>query len=459
MCVKIYLKKYALCQKDNERDKRMFCTECGTEIVEGAKFCHNCGAAVKAEVQELVREFEEKQPAEGPAAETAAEEAKTITETTERITEAVEAVTEEAAAVSEVIESVADAEETVTEPAEEASLKIPASGRIADMAEELAAKYAETTEAAEIEVSPAPSDAPVSPEIAPESDENAPDGKSIDEGFETAENGPKPAEAAAPVSAAAHDTAAAVGVPGLSTGQLLTMILAGASFLFITISITSANWLMRGVVLIACACLTFLTARSHELPRQSLAVPLAIFTAASLGDRIVTIIKRLLSHMTAGFSIEGICYRLVLIIALILIIAITFNGSKKKKIPAAVFAFLCMLFAVYHAYFFATGLKLGRAAVMYNLGMFTFFAAYLIVAWRYITSRAAQDEIANSQPVYNQVHVENDPNGGWTGHPEETQGPAVSQGRTDGAPMFCSRCGEPIEPDSAFCRKCGYPVK
>ena len=27
----------------------MFCTECGTKLVDGAKYCYNCGAAVQAE--------------------------------------------------------------------------------------------------------------------------------------------------------------------------------------------------------------------------------------------------------------------------------------------------------------------------------------------------------------------------------------------------------------------------
>lgn len=385
----------------------MYCTECGTKIIEGAKFCFECGKPVSA-IEEEIR---------------AAQEAKKAAEAAEALKEA-----------------------GTAEPSSDASSGIgSAEGSI-----EKALKNAEAQAAAVIDAG-VPSDAPASPEIAPASDESAAEG-------DTFKVHPEPAENAVISDAGAVSSNAdtALGTEGLGTGQLLTMILAGASFLFVTISISNANWLHRFIVLIACACLTFLTARKHELPRQTLALPLAVFTAACLGDRIAVIIKRLLAHMNAGFSIEGIAYRCALIATLILIIAITFNGSKRKKVPAAILAVICALFCLYHIYFFAASFKLGRAPVMYNLGMCALFAAYITVIWRYIKVRAAQDEYVSSQPVFSQVRVESKPAAAAKDAPQDAD-PYSSAEQTE--TLFCSRCGAKLALDSSYCSKCGYPVR
>ena len=361
--------------------KKMYCTECGTKIIEGAKFCFECGKPVSA-IEAEIR---------------AAEEAK----------------------------------------------------KAAEESMDIALKSAEAHAAAVIGESVS-SDAPVSPETTPASEETEVDGETIKAEPKTAENAGFSGSDAVSVQAGQ-----ALGSEGLGTGQLLTMILAGASFLFVMISVSNANWLHRLIVLIACACLTFIAARKHELPRQTTALPLAVFTAACLGDRITAMIKRLLAHMNAGLSIEGIAYRCALIAVLILIIAITFNGFRKKKAPAAVLALLCALFSVYHIYFFAASFKLGRAPVMYNLGMCAFFAAYITMIWRYIKERAAQDEYASSHPVFSQVHVESKADTA----PEEASEGADPYPASGTETLFCSRCGAKLAIDSSFCNKCGYPIR
>ncbi len=469
----------------------MYCTECGTKIVDGARFCHNCGAPVV---------WVSLEPAAGPEEEIYVEDAAQAAEEAEDA--AVQAAGETADASVPTAEEKAEetaqaAEDTDAEP-EETQPQI--TGRIADQAEALAAKYkeepAETqaearqarAEAGQVqaeaiqpkaEQEPAPSDAPESPEMPPQSEENAQVDKSIEEeikGSQKAEISPDEAPAPAAVPAPAQAAVPAAEGPKTGLSHMLTMILAGASFLFATISINSANWPLRAVVLIACAVLIFLAARKLELPRQIFALPLTLFLAASLADRIITMIKRLMSHNTAGFSIEGISYRLALLIALVLLIFIVYSTSGKKKAPTAVFMILSALFAVYHAYAFVTLIAYGRAVVMYNLGMFAFFAAYVLIAWRYLTGRAAADETEGTQTHLNQVHVENKPEVP-AGQPAQPQTYSQS-GQPSPAPAaqtdsiytvphiqsgsgaaYCSRCGEKLTDDSAFCRKCGYPVR
>ena len=370
----------------------MFCTECGTKIIEGAKFCYNCGAPV-------VPVPEETQAVQGP----------TVSQTAQGPQEA---------KVSQ------EPRESQPEPVQDVR------------------------------------HAPVSPETASVSYETVPFDKSIGEDVLEPQKTDIPGPAPAVQEAAEY-------VEGLTTGQLIIMILAGAAFLFATISINGANWPFRAVVLVACACLTFLAARKLELPRQIFALPLALFLFASFGDRIVTMIKRLMSHNTAGFSIEGISYRFALLIALVMLIFIVFSTSGKKKTPAAVFMVLCGLFALYHAYSFVSLIKYGRAVVMYNLGMIAFFAAYVLIAQRYLAGRAALDETIGNEPVHNQIHVESRADVFGTPKEQPKAAPSVQadsiyapfRPQAEGGDIYCSRCGERIAADSDFCSKCGYPVR
>ena len=384
----------------------MFCTECGTKLVDGAKYCYNCGAAVQAE---RTVPQEPAKPQEQPVSEAQSAPEENIMTGTAAISISKRISDQAESLAAKYEEPEAQPQTQAVQPKTEYAQPEP---KVSEQPEPIAPAY---------KAAPALPDAPASPKTAPLSGENAPVDKSID---------------------------------GDLLG-MLTMILAGASFLFITVSLTGANWVFRTLVLIACACLTFFTARKHELPRQGLALPPAVFLVASIGGRLADIISRLMHHQSAGLSLEGIIYRTALLIALVMMVFIVFKESGRKKPLTAAFMVLSGLFACYHLIVFVTSFKLGRGVVMYNLGMFAFFAAYVLISWRYISKHKTEDEAENTVQ-YSQVHVEERTE---APQPQPETGFAIPDPKPGAGMVWCGRCGEKIPADSEFCPKCGYPVR
>ena len=238
----------------------MYCTECGTKIVDGAKFCIECGAPVKTILAEAAKAYEEKMAEAASVSDSKAAEVFDAAES--KAAEAFDAAESKAAEAFDTAESkTAEAFDDAESKAADAFAK--AESDAADQfikAEEAAADQADD-EAAKSASADTSANASESPKTAPYASEKLFTGEDVRESFKSAGE-----EAKKAAQFVATGVGSAVDSLQLTTTQLITMILSGAAFLFLVISIGGNGWLIRLLLIGAAGLLTFFAAKKHELP-------------------------------------------------------------------------------------------------------------------------------------------------------------------------------------------------
>ena len=514
----------------------MFCTECGTKLVEVAKFCSECGAPVKPLPQQSTKPFWQRPVEVGQRGEdavltanraaeetvvTAANKAEEIADTSEKKAEAVFEAGEEkaeaviAAAELKAAEVFGAAEEKVEEIIESAEVK---SSNAADAVVKLVAEAAAVVENKETEVFEAADnkaeedankaeDATVqAAEIKPkEPDYTKLKTEELAKKYEDAEPAAAASEPAADkgteikeslknagedAKKAAKAVAAGVGSAvdslQLDSMQKILMVLAGTSFLCLVISFTSVNWLMRVLLIISAACLTFFTAKKYELPNTALTLPLALTSIGILFSWVIQFVINLLRRRGISIALDTTLYRLILIAAVVMLLMVCFGQDKKNRSMLNILTALFACLSVYHLYNLVKYIKAGRVTLMYNLGLMLFYAVYVLLANRFakkIPSSSGSYEPPLSKtvdvhkkeakathytytgtrpmapdPAPEKVYTAEEKE--YKAMPQENYKPSEDKGlqSVPGDYIFCTRCGTRLPKDAVFCSKCGYPV-
>ncbi len=532
----------------------MYCTECGTKIIDGAKFCIECGAPVKTILAEAAKAYEEKMAeaasvsdskaaevfdaAESKAAEAfdAAESkaaeafddaeskaadafAKAESDAADQFIKADDAAADQVDEAKALAEDAAAKADEVADKADEVIAQIDEAAAkeekiTKDKAEELAKLYEADDEAAKADdaMAQAADDASAdssanaseSPKTAHYTSEKLFTGEDVRESFKSA--GEEAKKAAQFVTTG---VGSAVDSLQLTTTQLITMILSGASFLFLLISIGGNGWLIRLLVIGAAALLTFFVAKRHELPKQTLALPFTIVTLSLIGQRIINVLIMLLRRYRLTITADALIFRLCLAASLVLLLMITFNTQNAKKAVTGIFTAFSSFMAVYHLYSFIRYIRYSsRTVIMYALGLVMFFAAYALLGFTYLKKQPSEALSAENRTITNTINVTSDKSSAYnyTGTRASAQygsAPLFSENKEDTASKsyvpksepqvntwqgtasantsgqaeeteladksfkampqadthnFCTRCGSKLGPDALFCSKCGYPV-
>ncbi len=404
----------------------MFCSECGNKIMEGAKFCPECGTPV------FVPTIEE-------AAEEAAEQ---VQETVEEVPEVTEAIAED---IPEPVQE--EVPEEIPQSAAEPDIPAPA--------EETDAKATTTQDA---------------PETAPETVPEPLEAEKIQESV-------KAEEIPAPVA------------KSLNTGSLQTaaMVLAAISVICLFISISRTTVVSRIFYIIAAGMLTFLGARKEKYPSVLHAIPVCIIAIVNIFSSarliFISITNRYYRYRPQAISS---LYKILLIAAFVLLLLLGIKAVTNRRPVNRIILVISALLAIYHLVFLFRVIRSGRVGIFFHLAMLLFFAAYIVICVLYEknagdepeeapygatstvkpyagkgytytgTRQGASADAASSAPLF-----------GPGPEPQPKQTP-----KTEAAPMFrteenfapdpdyvfCVRCGARLPAGSAFCNKCGAPV-
>ena len=502
----------------------MYCTECGTKIVDGAKFCIECGAPVKTILAEAAKAYEEKMAEAASVSDSKAAEVFDAAES--KAAEAFDAAESKAAeafddaeskaadafakAESDAADQFIKAEEAAADQADETAAKEEKITK--DRAEELAKLYEadneaakaasadEAAKAADAASADASANASESPKTAPYASEKLFTGEDVRESFKSAGE-----EAKKAAQFVATGVGSAVDSLQLTTTQLITMILSGAAFLFLVISIGGNGWLIRLLLIGAAGLLTFFAAKKHELPKQTLALPFSIVTLALIGQRIINMLIIIFRRYRITITADALIFRLCLAASLVLLLMITFNTQNAKKAVTGIFTAFSAFMAIYHLYSFIRYIRYSsRTVIMYELGLVMFFAAYALLGFAYLKKQPSETLSAENRTITNTINVTSEKNtsynytgtrasaqygsaplfsekkeetaaksyvpksepqvGNWQGTAAASANEADTADKSFKAmPQaethnFCTRCGSKLGPGALFCSKCGYPV-
>ena len=499
----------------------MHCTECGTKIVDGAKFCIECGAPVKTILAEAAKAYEEKMAEAASVSDSKAAEVFDAAES--KAAEAFDAAESKAAetfddaeskaaeafakAESDAADQFIKAEEAAADQADEAAAKEEKITK--DRAEELAKLYeaddeaadaASADEAADAASADTSANASESPKTAHYASEKLFTGEDVRESFKSAGE-----EAKKAAQFVATGVGSAVDSLQLTTTQLITMILSGAAFLFLVISIGGNGWLIRLLIIGAAGLLTFFAAKKHELPKQTLALPFSIVTLALIGQRIINMLIIIFRRYRITITADALIFRLCLAASLVLLLMITFNTQNAKKAVTGIFTAFSAFMAIYHLYSFIRYIRYSsRTVIMYELGLVMFFAAYALLGFAYLKKQPSETLSAENRTITNTINVTSEKSTSYNytgtrasaqygsaplfsekkeetaaksyvpksepqvGNWQETAAASANEADTADksfkampeaeAHNFCTRCGSKLSPGALFCSKCGYPV-
>ena len=434
----------------------MFCTECGTKLVDGAKFCSECGAPVKAVVATPPDKTFWQREQEEHNAEAADQKTDAGSEAAEQKAEELNASADNKA------EELSVTSEDKAKDQSEAQLEIDEELRAAQQ------ELDETIKAAQQKL-----DEVI--HAAKEPDYSKLNAEEIAKKYESEQ----PAE-----SKPASDIKEPLQLSGM---QKAIMFLAGASFLSLVISFSASNWLLKCLVILSAACLTFLAAKKKGLPGAGLVLPLSITAVSIVGSRIIQLIGLLLRGRRITIGLDVTLYRVVLIASVVMLLMICFSQDKKSRAMVNITAALFAVMAVFHLTNIIRYGGNGRATLMYNIGLMLFYVVYTLLAADYAKKIPAEQKNGSipgsstvdvhrkaAQPSSYTYMGTRSSSAGPEEHAERTYTatekefkamPAEPEEASDkglqslpGDYIFCTRCGTRLPKDAVFCSKCGYPV-